>query len=99
MARTCAAPAIVGDVASFEYRFHLPRDPRAVGVTRTSVRASLTAHAVPELIDRAELPASELLTNALPRDVDRWTLLPRTKAIGGHRVDGLARRKSPGVMP
>lgn len=53
------------EVAPFAYGFHIPRDPRAVGVTRTSLRAALTAHGVPELIDRAQLLASELLTNAL----------------------------------
>jgi anti-sigma regulatory factor (Ser/Thr protein kinase) len=51
--------------APFEYRIHVPRDPRAVGVTRASLRAALTAHRVPDLIDRAELLAGELLANAL----------------------------------
>jgi anti-sigma regulatory factor (Ser/Thr protein kinase) len=51
--------------APFEYRIRVPRDPRAVGVTRASLRAALTAHRVPDLIDRAELLAGELLANAL----------------------------------
>lgn len=53
------------DVAPFEYCFHVPHAPRAVGIARTSLRAVLTAHSIPELMDRAELLASELLTNAI----------------------------------
>lgn len=53
------------NAAPFEYRIRVPRDPRAVGVTRASLRAALTAHRVPDLIDRAELLAGELLANAL----------------------------------
>jgi anti-sigma regulatory factor (Ser/Thr protein kinase) len=52
-------------IAPFEYCIRVPHDHRAVGVARTSLRAVLTAHHVPELIDRAELLASEMLTNAL----------------------------------
>ncbi|PQM20425.1 ATP-binding protein [Streptomyces xinghaiensis] len=51
--------------APFEYRMQLPHDPRAVGVARRSLRAALMAHEVPELLERAELLASELLTNAI----------------------------------
>jgi anti-sigma regulatory factor (Ser/Thr protein kinase) len=53
------------NTAPFEYRIRVPRDPRAVGVTRASLRAALTAHRVPDLIDRAELLAGELFANAL----------------------------------
>ena len=52
-------------IAPFEYCLHVPHDPRAVGVARASLRTALTAHELPELLDRAELLASELLTNAI----------------------------------
>ncbi|WP_431043479.1 ATP-binding protein [Streptomyces sp. P1-3] len=53
------------DVAPFEYCIHVPNAPRAVSVARATLRKMLTAHELPELIDRAELLASELLTNAI----------------------------------
>ncbi|MEU2850506.1 ATP-binding protein [Streptomyces syringium] len=56
-----AVPAI----APFEYCLQIPHDPRAVGVARASLRSTLSAHELPELIDRAELLVSELLTNAI----------------------------------
>ncbi|KAF4409234.1 MULTISPECIES: ATP-binding protein [Streptomyces] len=49
----------------FEYRLRIPHDPRSVSVARTSLRAALTAHEVPDLVERAELLASEMLTNAI----------------------------------
>ncbi|GHF44538.1 hypothetical protein GCM10010218_27410 [Streptomyces mashuensis] len=52
------------DVAPFEYRFHLPRDARAVRVARTALRTALHAHDLPEFVGRAELLAGELVTNA-----------------------------------
>lgn len=51
-----AVPAI----APFEYCLQIPHDPRAVGVARASLRSTLSAHELPELIDRAELLVSEL---------------------------------------
>ncbi|MFC0598470.1 ATP-binding protein [Streptomyces palmae] len=53
------------DVSPFEYTLHVPHDLRAVRVARASLRSVLVAHELPELIDRAQLLASELLTNAL----------------------------------
>ncbi|WKX71272.1 ATP-binding protein [Streptomyces sp. XD-27] len=53
------------DVAPFEYCIHVPNDPRAVSVARASLHKMLLAHGLPELIDRAELLATELLTNAI----------------------------------
>ncbi|KUJ65706.1 hypothetical protein ACZ90_44275 [Streptomyces albus subsp. albus] len=53
------------DVTPFEYSFHVPHDPRAVRVARASLRSVLSVHELPELIDRAQLLASELLTNAI----------------------------------
>ncbi|MEU1668750.1 ATP-binding protein [Streptomyces sparsogenes] len=58
-------PLITPAVAPFEYSLHIPHDPRAVRVARASLRTALTAHELPELIERAELLASEMLTNAI----------------------------------
>ncbi|MDX3231259.1 hypothetical protein [Streptomyces sp. ME19-01-6] len=53
-------PLVTPAVAPFEYSLHIPHDPRAVRVARASLRTALTAHELPELIDRAELLASDL---------------------------------------
>jgi anti-sigma regulatory factor (Ser/Thr protein kinase) len=58
-------PLVTPAVAPFEYCLHIPHDPRAVRVARASLRTALTAHGLPELVDRAELLASEMLTNAI----------------------------------
>ncbi|MFD8386454.1 ATP-binding protein [Streptomyces sp. NPDC059679] len=58
-------PLVTPAVAPFEYCLHVPHDPRAVRVARASLRTALTAHELPELIERAELLASEMLTNAI----------------------------------
>ncbi|MES4906293.1 MULTISPECIES: ATP-binding protein [unclassified Streptomyces] len=58
-------PLVTPAVAPFEYCLHVPHDPRAVRVARASLRTALTAHELPELVERAELLASEMLTNAI----------------------------------
>ncbi|MEU1787794.1 ATP-binding protein [Streptomyces sparsogenes] len=58
-------PLVTPAVAPFEYSLHIPHDPRAIRVARASLRTALTAHELPELVDRAELLASEMLTNAI----------------------------------
>ncbi|MFC5724362.1 ATP-binding protein [Streptomyces gamaensis] len=45
------------------YTLELPRDPRAPGVARTTLRTVLQRHGMPALIDVAELLTSELVTN------------------------------------
>jgi anti-sigma regulatory factor (Ser/Thr protein kinase) len=49
----------------WEYTLYVPRDPRAIGIGRRTLRDILTAHHLPALVEPAELLASELLTNAL----------------------------------
>ncbi|MBA2807276.1 ATP-binding protein [Streptomyces sp. KM273126] len=49
---------------SWNYTLHLPRDPRAPGVARATLRTVLAAHHLTRLTPTAELLASELLTNA-----------------------------------
>ncbi|MEV6590274.1 ATP-binding protein [Streptomyces acidicola] len=48
----------------WNYTLHLPRDARAPGVARGTLRIVLAAHGMTELAPTAELLASELLTNA-----------------------------------
>ncbi|MEU9637701.1 ATP-binding protein [Streptomyces tendae] len=49
---------------SWGYTLHLPHDPRAPGIARTTLRATLAAHGLGELTPTAELLAAELLANA-----------------------------------
>ncbi|MFF9350707.1 ATP-binding protein [Streptomyces sp. NPDC014734] len=46
------------------YTLQLPRDPRAPGVARAILRTVLRVHGMAELIEIAELLASEMVTNA-----------------------------------
>ncbi|MFE0042540.1 ATP-binding protein [Streptomyces albireticuli] len=62
---TAPATADTTVVEPFEYILHVPHDPRAVRVARTTLRAALTAHGLDELTGRAELLAGEMLTNAI----------------------------------
>ncbi|MFI7504129.1 ATP-binding protein [Streptomyces sp. NPDC049687] len=53
------------DCDSWEYSLHIPTDPRAVTVSRRTLRLILTLHHLPHLIDTAELLASEPVSNAV----------------------------------
>jgi anti-sigma regulatory factor (Ser/Thr protein kinase) len=57
------APAPTPD--SWEYSLYIPTDPRAVTVSRHTLRAILTVHGLALLIDTAELLTSELISNAV----------------------------------
>lgn len=46
------------------YTLQLPRDPRAPGIARATLRTVLAAYELAQLTPTAELLASELLTNA-----------------------------------
>ncbi|MDJ0379489.1 ATP-binding protein [Streptomyces sp. G-G2] len=52
-------------VGPWEYELHFPRDPRAPGIARSTLRVVLATHGLDELTDRAELLASELATNSV----------------------------------
>ncbi|MFJ6992948.1 ATP-binding protein [Streptomyces sp. NPDC003090] len=59
---------VLGPIAfaqPWEYELHFPRDPRAPGIARTTLRAVLGAHGLAQLVDRAELLTSELATNSV----------------------------------
>ncbi|MCT7351231.1 ATP-binding protein [Streptomyces sp. 15-116A] len=49
----------------WEYSLHIPNDPRAVTVSRRTLRLILTMHGLIRLADVAELLASELISNAV----------------------------------
>ncbi|WP_194444866.1 ATP-binding protein, partial [Streptomyces calidiresistens] len=74
-----APPRRIGFAEPWRYELNLPRDPRVPGIARTTLRAVLRSHGLDELLDRAELLASELITNAVCHTggpaslVLRWT--------------------------
>ncbi|ARF55729.1 ATP-binding protein [Streptomyces gilvosporeus] len=68
----------------WEYSLYIPHDPRAVPITRHTLRLVLTAHGLAGFIEVAELLASELITNAV-----RHTKGPAALRI--HWADGILR--------
>ncbi|MFJ8200162.1 ATP-binding protein [Streptomyces sp. NPDC096152] len=50
---------------SWEYCLYIPNDPRAVTVSRRTLRLILTMHGLIGLVDVAELLATELVSNAV----------------------------------
>ncbi|WP_327354739.1 ATP-binding protein [Streptomyces sp. NBC_01304] len=50
---------------SWEYTLYIPHDPRAVSVSRRTLRLILAAHGLPHLAEVAELLATELISNAV----------------------------------
>ncbi|MCT7352194.1 ATP-binding protein [Streptomyces sp. 15-116A] len=50
---------------SWEYSLSIPNDPRAVTVSRRTLRLILTVHGLIRLVDVAELLAAELVANAV----------------------------------
>uniref|UniRef100_UPI00355832EB ATP-binding protein n=1 Tax=Streptomyces adelaidensis TaxID=2796465 RepID=UPI00355832EB len=49
----------------WEYVLHIPNDPRAVTISRRTLRLILTLHGLTALLDTAELLATELVSNAV----------------------------------
>jgi anti-sigma regulatory factor (Ser/Thr protein kinase) len=49
----------------WEYCLYIPNDPRAVTVSRRTLRLILTLHGLIRLVDVAELLATELVSNAV----------------------------------
>ncbi|POX56149.1 ATP-binding protein [Streptomyces sp. Ru71] len=50
---------------TWDYTLYLPNDPRAVTVSRRTLRLILTLHGLIGLVDTAELLAAELVANAV----------------------------------
>lgn len=53
------------ETAPWEYTLHIPNDPRAVTVSRRTLRLILTMRGLIRLVDTAELLATELVSNAV----------------------------------
>lgn len=53
------------DSDPWEYVLHIPHDPRAVTVSRRTLRLILTMHGLTALLETAELLATELIANAV----------------------------------
>ncbi|MFI8187381.1 ATP-binding protein [Streptomyces sp. NPDC085946] len=77
---------------AWEYSLHIPNDPRAVTVSRRTLRLILTLHGLIRLVDVAELPAAELVSNAVRHTEGpaalrvRWSP-PGTLRIGAWDAD------------
>ncbi|MGA4849802.1 ATP-binding protein [Streptomyces sp. G5(2025)] len=68
------------------YTLHLPHDPRAPGIARTTLRAVLTTYGLGELAPTAELLAGELLSNAHCHTDGPYALRLRSASPEGIRV-------------
>ncbi|MFD3618472.1 ATP-binding protein [Streptomyces sp. NPDC058676] len=71
---------------SWAYALHLPHDPRAPGIARSTLRTVLAAHDLTALVPTAELLASELLTNAHLHTRGPYALRLRAMEPGRLRV-------------
>ncbi|MFK4544390.1 anti-sigma regulatory factor (Ser/Thr protein kinase) [Streptomyces tendae] len=77
---------------SWEYSLYIPNDPRAVTISRRTLRLILTMHGLIRLVDVAELLAAELIGNAVLHTKGpaalrvRWSP-PETLRIGAWDAD------------
>ncbi|MFI8302669.1 ATP-binding protein [Streptomyces sp. NPDC085927] len=55
----------IDSTTPWEYTLHVPNDPRAVTISRRTLRLILTMHGLIGLVDTAELLATELVSNAV----------------------------------
>ncbi|MET7361059.1 ATP-binding protein [Streptomyces sp. NPDC005562] len=54
-----------GSSEPWEYTLYIPHDLRAVTLCRHTLRLILTLHCLPQVVDMAELLATELVSNAV----------------------------------
>ncbi|MEH0397567.1 MULTISPECIES: ATP-binding protein [Streptomyces] len=66
------------------YTLQLPQDPRGPGIARSTLRTVLRVHGMRDLVDTAELLASELVTNAYRHSSGPYSL--RMRGAGRNRV-------------
>ncbi|MFJ8887976.1 ATP-binding protein [Streptomyces sp. NPDC102402] len=66
------------------YTLQLPQDPRGPGIARSTLRTVLRVHGMRDLIETAELLASELVTNAYRHSDGPYSL--RLRGAGRNRV-------------
>ncbi|KUL23376.1 ATP-binding protein [Streptomyces regalis] len=71
---------------TWAYALQLPHDPRAARIARVTLRAVLAGHGMRQLIDTAELLASELVTNAYRHSTGPAAFRLRGLPGGGLRV-------------
>lgn len=64
----------------WEYTLQIPNDPRAVTISRRTLRLILTMHGLITLVDTAELLATELVSNAVQHTEGRAALHVRWSA-------------------
>ncbi|MGW2188987.1 ATP-binding protein [Streptomyces sp. NPDC001719] len=76
--------ATVANPQPWTYTLELPRDPRAPGIARATLKSVLHGHGMPELTDTAQLLASELVTNAYVHTED-----PSSMRVDGEEGDHL----------
>ncbi|MFD7258105.1 ATP-binding protein [Streptomyces sp. NPDC059874] len=81
---------------SWAYTLHLPHDPRAAGIARSTLRAVLRSHGMRGPVDTAEPLASELVSNAYRHSHGPCALRLRAMAADRVRVGVWdANRRSP----
>ncbi|MET9835610.1 ATP-binding protein [Streptomyces sp. NPDC006385] len=68
------------------YTLQLPRDPRAPGIARSTLRTVLAAHGLTDVTPTAELLAAELLANAHRHTAGPYALRVRPMGPGRLRV-------------
>ncbi|MEU0149045.1 ATP-binding protein [Streptomyces sp. NPDC006288] len=66
------------------YTLQLPQDPRGPGIARATLRTVLLVHGLRDLVETAELLASELVTNAYRHSSGPYSL--RLRGAGRNRV-------------
>ncbi|MDO0913738.1 ATP-binding protein [Streptomyces sp. DT2A-34] len=71
---------------SWAYTLQLPRDPRAPGIARATLRTVLAAHGLADATPTAELLAAELLANAHRHTAGPYALRVRPMEPGRLRV-------------
>jgi anti-sigma regulatory factor (Ser/Thr protein kinase) len=69
---------------TWAYALQLPHDPRAARIARATLRAVLAGHGMSQLVDTAELLASEFVTNAYRHSAGPAAL--RLRGLGGGRL-------------
>jgi anti-sigma regulatory factor (Ser/Thr protein kinase) len=91
------SPPLSEESPFWSYALHLPYDPRAARIARCTLRTVLAEHDMAELVDLAELLASELVTNAYRHTKGPAAL--RLRALGGGRLRLSVWDTSPYIPP
>lgn len=87
------------EIVPWEHSLHIPNDPRAVTVSRRTVRLVLTLHGLIRLADLAELLAAELVANAVLHTKGPAALRVHWSAAGVLRIGAWDADPSPPEPP